>query len=173
MKKGFTIIEVLTSITVFLIVIVAFLQLFNSGFSSQRKSLNSAYLLDNVSFLTEYVARSLRMAQKDVAGSCITAKHNYQSLDGSSIKFLNYNGECQEFFLEEGKLMLEKSGTSQALTPADLEIENVKFEISGESQEDLLQPKITLSFEIKTRKEPVSSLNIQTTVSQRQLDVIY
>lgn len=170
---GFTLIEILIAITIFMIIVVAFMGLFTSAFSSQRRSLNSAYLLNNVSYTTEYMGRALRMAQKDIEGACLSAKANYESSDYDNIKFLNYNGECQEFYLEQGKIMVSKDGISQALTPADLIIESIRFEILGGSQEDLFQPKVSFSLKMKTTKEPVESISVQITVSQRQLDVQY
>ncbi|GAJ06754.1 unnamed protein product, partial [marine sediment metagenome] len=80
MNKGFTLIEILISITIFSIVIIAFLSLFTSAFHYQRESLNSAYLLNSASYLTEYISRDLRMAKKDITGNCITEKHNFATL---------------------------------------------------------------------------------------------
>ncbi len=171
--KAFTLIEILVSIAIFLIIITAFFGLFSSAFFSQRKSLNSAYLLNNGSYITEYMGRALRMAQKDVIGVCIFAKSNYESLDSASIKFLNYDSECQEFYLEQGKIMVGRDGIFQALTPINLIVESIKFEILGASQEDLFQPKVSFSIKMKTLKEPVESISVQATVSQRQLDVMY
>ena len=60
------------------------------------------------------------------------------------------------------------------LTSDDLEVTELKFEISGASQGDTFQPKVTMLFEIKKRGALDSpTLRIQTTTSQRNLDVIY
>lgn len=175
-KQGVTLIELLVTITVFSIVITASLSLFASALKEQRKALSSAYLLNTASYVTDYISRALRMAQKDMAGSCIAAKHNFATLQEYQIKFLNSKGKCQEFFLEGGIIKVRKSeisGIPQNLTPANLQVENLKFKITGEGQDDLLQPKVTFIFKLKTKEPEPQTFNLQTTVSQRQLDVPY
>jgi prepilin-type N-terminal cleavage/methylation domain-containing protein len=174
-KRGFTLIELLITIMVFSIVITGFLALFSSAFENQRKSLAQAHLLNSASYLTEYISRALRMAKKDLTGSCITLKYNYENPggDSSKIRFLNYNDECQEFFLQNGVLKVKKSGVTLSLTPSNLTVESLKFEISGESQNDQLQPRVTFALKLKTSQQPSQIINLQTTISQRDLDVAY
>jgi len=175
MKTGFTLIEILITIVIFSIIITSFLALFVSAFENQRKSLAANYLLNNASYITEYISRALRMAKKDKEGVCINPGNNFEPSDGESdyIKFLNYKGECQKFFIREGRLKVEKRGIEQALTPRNLIVENLKFKISGGSQADNLQPSITFSLKLKTIKTPSQEINFQTTISQRPLDVQY
>lgn len=183
MKKGFTLIELLITITIFSIVVTSFLGLFSSAFKEQRRNLNLQYLLQNTSYISEYMTRALRMAQKDLSGNCISSKYNFQNPGGniSKIRFLNYEGKCQEFSLEENQLKAKKSpdalasnlGEGQPLTPSNLIVENLKFKISGETQEDTLQPKVTFSLKIKNKTPESQTLNLQTTISQRELDVKY
>ncbi|MCD6500498.1 type II secretion system protein [bacterium] len=183
MKKGFTLIELLVTITIFSIVITGILGLFASVFKEQQRNLNLQYLLQNTSYISEYLSRVLRMARKDLAGDCISLKTNYENPDGDSskIRFLNYQGKCQEFLLENNQIKVKKSkdqssanlGESYSLTPSGLVVERLKFEISGESQEDNLQPKVTFNFKIKSQKAQPQTLNCQTTISQRGLDVKY
>ncbi|MBZ9572787.1 prepilin-type N-terminal cleavage/methylation domain-containing protein [Patescibacteria group bacterium] len=173
MKKGFTLIELLVTITIFSIVITGFLGLFASAFKEQRKNLNLQYLLQNTSYISEYMSRALRMAKKDINGNCITPKDNFALLTQDHIKFLNYNEECQEFFLDGEVLKVRKLGITQPLTSSNLIVERLKFEISGETQEDTLQPKVIFSLKIKNKELEPQELNLQTTISQRDLDVRY
>lgn len=184
MNKAFTLIEILISITIFSIVIIAFLSLFTSAFHYQRESLNSAYLLNSASYLTEYISRDLRMAKKDITGNCIAEKHNFETI-ANGIRFLNYNGRCQEFILETKQLKVGKSKSADGtppvpeskdfmpLTPSNLEVENLSFEIKGASQDDVLQPQVTFALKLKTIGASPQNLNLQTTISQRDLDVQY
>ncbi|MDI6883127.1 MAG: type II secretion system protein [Patescibacteria group bacterium] len=172
---GFTLIELLITITVFSIVVTGFLGLFSSAFRYQSKDLNLQYLLQNASHTSEYISRALRMAQKDLTGACIASKYNFENPGGnlSSIKFLNYQGVCQEFYLEGNILKVKKGGVSQNLTPANLKVENLKFQISGASQDDTLQPRVTFVLKLKTTEPTPQELKIQNTISQRELDVQY
>jgi len=171
--KGFTLVEIMIAISVFSIMIISLFGFFHSAFLSQEKSLNSIYLLDNASFLSEYMSRSIRMARKDINGDCIEAKANFYQSDDSHLKFLNYNGECQELFLQNGSLVLSKSGETQNLTPDDILVEDLVFHVKGGSQSDFIQPRVTFILAMKNKKGPIQSIKIQTTVSQRQLDIEY
>ncbi len=174
---GFTLIEIMVSIALFSIVATAFLGLFSSAFSSQKKSLGSAYLLNNGSYAMEYISRALRMAKKETENPpvCLSSYGlNYEIIQaGSGIRFVNDKGGCQEFFLEQGQIKVMKSGQAETLTPVNLEVEYFSFYVSGESQDDLIQPKVIFSFALKTKNEPVQSIQLETAVSQRQLDIPY
>lgn len=174
-SAGFTLIEILIAVSVFSIAVAAFMGLFTSAFKYQQKAQSAVELLNNISFVTEYMSKALRMAQKDMDGKCIDAKGNFLLLSDSHIKFLNYNGECQEFYLGsgDGQLWTRKLNASQQLTSSRINIESLKFYISGGSQNDQLQPKVTFVFKFKTKEIQPQSITTQTTVSQRQLDVPY
>jgi hypothetical protein len=127
------------------------------------------------------------MGQKDLTGACIERGSNYENPDNdiSKIRFLNYHGDCQEFSLENFQLGERKStdeseknlGEFQPLTSNDLEIESLKFQLAGQEQGDNLQPRATIFLEIKGKRiakpELQAFLQIQTTISQRNLDVTY
>ena len=171
MKKGFTLIELLISITIFSIVITAFLGLFGSAFRWQRESLSTNYLLNNASYITEYMSRALRMAKKDISAVCIAAEHNFTPSDGLSneITFLNSQGECQRFFLQSEALKVEKIGLGvpQFLSPTDIKVKNLKFKVSGGGGADNAQSRVTFVLELEKGEQV---LNLQTTISQRDLD---
>lgn len=183
-NKGFALIEILTAVFIFSIIVGAASGLFISAIRSQRNVLASQELLDQTSYAMEYMSRALRMTKKDLSGNCLTtagAKNNYENPSGdSSIRFLDYNDKCHEF-LKEGNQLKEKKSTDNTagnlpvsgtpLTSADLKITSLNFNLSGESQIDNLQPRVTISLDVQGKEQ--SKLKIQTTISQRNLDTVY
>lgn len=185
-NKAYTLIEVLVAISIFFIVIAAPTGFFVGSLKGQQKALASQMLLDNVSYNLEYISRAIRMAKKDLAGDCIEEDSNYENPGHniSKIRFLNYHGYCQEFLLNNDRLGVkispdaneENLGEFLPLTPADLEIESVKFQLSGQEQEDDFQPRATIFLKIRgkgLKPELQPEIKIQTTISQRNLDVMY
>lgn len=193
-QKGYTLIEILVAVGIFTILIAAPTGFFVGSLRGQLKTLASQKLLDNTSYTLEYISRSLRMAKKELSADPLTAclleggtilyGHNYQiTRGGNGLKFINYKNECQEFFLDENdhRLKESKNGAAPvALTAEDLEITSLtglKFKLSGESQADTDQPRVTLFLKIKGGKGQMEELQplikIQTTISQRNLDVPY
>jgi len=169
-QKGFTLIEMLVAVIVLALIIGSATGLFISAIRSQAKALVAQKLLDETGYVMEYMSRALRMAKKDMTGGCIPVKQNYQ-LTASGIKFLNYQDICQEFYLGgDDKLYEDKDGYFLPLTSGGFEISSLNFNLSGEAQ-DYLQPRVTILMTIKKTGATGSEVKIQTTISQRNLDV--
>ena len=128
------------------------------------------------------------MAKKDLTGNCLTtagAKYNYESEPGR-IRFLNYDSKCQEF-LKEGDQLKEKKSTDNTaanlpisgtpITSDKLTVNSFQLNLSGQAQPptDYLQPRVTIFLEILGRETGVGQpkIQIQTSVSQRDLDIQY
>lgn len=181
MKKGFTLIELLISMTIFSIVMISAIGLFNAGIESQRKTLALQTLSDSTAYVIEYMSRAIRMAKKDLDGLYITAGCNFENPGGdlSKIIFLNYDEERedkerQEFILENGQIKEKKEPASgfTALTSDNFQVNKLFFKLFGECQTDDFQPKVTIVIEIQTKETEPQILNLQTTISQRDLDNI-
>lgn len=179
-ERGMTLIELLVGIFIFSLVLGAASGLFVSAIQNQNRALSSQQLLSQTSYLAEYVGKAIRMAKKDVDGNCISPKLNYATTtSGSGIKFKNYLDQCQEFFREwDGtaqvyRLKEDKAGSQNYLTSPNLNI--VSFNIGPSDswdQDDDLQPRATISLEIrKAGPGPQPKIRIQTTISQRRLDI--
>jgi len=157
----------------FCLIIVAVLSVFASVIKAQRYNLASQQLIAQVSYVTEYMSRWIRMAKKDMDGSCITATTNYYRPSESRLEFENYNGQCQEFYLSNGQLYQAINQTEiLPLTSTKFNVKNLKFSVSGETQTDTIQPRVTIFLEMEgIGGSPQPKIKIQTTVSQRDIDV--
>jgi len=176
-KKGFTLIEILVAVAIFSIVVAVAIGIFTTAMKSQRKILAQQELLDQTSYVMEYMSRALRMAKKDLTGDCLAATLNYNLTYSAiigirGIKFKNYNNDCQEFYLDDnGQLREVKNGVDLALTSPDFNVKIFKISHSGWEQVDNIQPAVTIFLDIEGKEG--SEIKIQTTISQRNLDVKY
>jgi len=186
-KGGFTLIEMLVAVMIFSLIIGVISGVFISGLRGQKMTLSSQKLLDQISYALEYMSRALRMANKQTADipACLFQEGlNYEiTHSGSGLKFINHleEDDCQEFFLEDSQLKYRKK-IGQAgeetldLTSSNLQITSLIFSISGEGQDDDLQPRVTIFLNMKgkgQKPEEQPEMKIQTTISQRNLDVKY
>ncbi|MDP3882583.1 MAG: type II secretion system protein [Candidatus Staskawiczbacteria bacterium] len=151
-EKGFTIIELIVSTTVFLLVVGIAVAIFISIVQHQRGVLADQELLNQISYVEEYMSKALRMAKTDTEGSCIQAGGIYSltrpiTLKGVSlyggIKFINQSDgdSCQEFFLDnttdpEHPVLKELKNSANdsnavALTSSFLQINSVRFGVNG------------------------------------------
>ena len=179
---GFTIIELLVAVSVFTLSLTVMAGSVVSTLRAQQQAQDSIRSINQASYAIEYIGRVLRMAKKDLAGQCLgQIKDNYSvGLLGDSVRFLNYRNQFQEFFLDStDKIKVRFSsdanaanfGLANPLTSTQLEVTRFKVVISGQSQDDELQPVVTFLTEIKPRNSTGPRLVLQTSVSQRNLDI--
>lgn len=179
--RGYTLIEIVVAVALFTIVMATPSGFFTQAILGQQKALSTQELLDNIGFTLEYISRALRMARKDTEGTCIAQNLNYESThEGRGIEFKNYQGICQEFFwdIDDNRLKESKDGGLPIpLTSTSLEILSFKIGPTDSwSQDDQEQPRVTLFLKIKGKGEKAElqpEMTIQTTISQRNLDVAY
>lgn len=178
-EGAFTLIELMVAVLIFSLVVTAVSGILISSLKSQKRILAEQRVLDQTSYVLEYMSRALRMAKKDLTGSCITINTNYQKtrLD-KGLQFINYKDECWEFFLENEQLKERRKigipleEETIELTSAKLQINGLNFNLGGESQEDEDQPRVTFFLSVRGVDFDASQpdIKIQTTVSQRNLD---
>ena len=187
-SKGLTLIEMLAAVTIFVIAVVAVSGIIISGIRSQRRVLATQEILDQASYVMEYMGRTLRMAKKELncpgPQCCLTTSGNGYNYEGSgdNITFIDYQDNCTEFFLDTtmGTGQLKKkdimSGIISELTSPKITVNSFLVDISGEAQPltDFLQPRVTLFLELLGRESMGQpKIQIQTSISQRALDVEY
>ncbi|MBU3935022.1 prepilin-type N-terminal cleavage/methylation domain-containing protein, partial [Patescibacteria group bacterium] len=177
-KEGFTLIEIMVSVSIFAILVTTFTGFFIGAIQGQQKALASQELINNVSYTLEYMSRAVRMAKKELSDppDCLSSRGlNYEKTkDGKGLKFINYDGICQEFFWDVADNRLKESksgGIAIPLTPINTEVVSFKLGPSDSwGQDQGTQPKVTIFLEIKgrgLRMELQPLISIQTTISQR------
>lgn len=169
-------VELMTTIAIFSVIIGAIVGIFIAGVRQQKLALEIQTLLDQTTFSLEFMSRNLRMANKELSQGCLSQQGlNYElTHGGSGVKFINFleGNDCQEFFLEGGQLKYfrQSSGQTLAMTSDKLELSSLNFNLIGESQDDDIQPRLTLFLEISSTGG-IPKSQFQTTISQRKLDV--
>jgi len=146
-----------------------------SGIAAQRNSLAMQEILDQSSFVAEYMSRSLRQAQRELGnpGVCLShPDHSYEETNGGAgVKFLNTQGDCQEFFLETGRIKERLLLTEEFLTSDNLAVTSLQFILRAADPHKVV--RVTFAFEIEgigSKPEARPKLQLQTTVSQRKLE---
>ena len=176
---GFTLVELLVSIGIFVVIFAAMMGTLIFGIRIQRRLLIEQQAVGELSYAIEYMSRALRLAIKeDGSFNCLPNDSSYQNPSGdpSRIRFINHlqGDDCQEFFLENNTLRYRKGiGVSEEifdLTSPGITVTDAKFSLLGETSGDELQPRVSMILRISYPEGP-SLINAETTVSQRRLDV--
>ena len=171
MKKGFTLIEVLVAVAIFVSVMVVAGSAFISAIQAQRYNLAYQELLDQTSYVMEHMSRIIRMAKKQLPPPdhpvCIVEGDNYEIADDNdSIKFIDQYGVCTRFFLDTGTKELKKQvgARTTPLTSPNLEVNQFYVRLDPISN----QPRVIIDLGITGREE--TNITIQTSASQRDLN---
>jgi len=168
MKKGFTLIEVLVAVAIFVSVMVVAGSAFVSAIQAQRYNLAYQELLDQTSYAMEHMSRTIRMAKKATADVCgLGEGDNYNISSSNSIQFIDQYGDCAEFFWDKNTNELKKRAGTQTtpLTSPSLRVDNFNVSLGT----SLNQPIVTIVLEVTGAED--TNILIETSVSQRDLNL--
>ncbi|MFA6585794.1 MAG: prepilin-type N-terminal cleavage/methylation domain-containing protein [Candidatus Paceibacterota bacterium] len=185
-ESGFTIIETMIAIAVFLIVVMIGMGALLNASLIHNKSQNMRSIMDNLSFIMEDMSRNLRIGYDyhciDNGVPTETGPHNCVGT-GRGISFKTPQGEQWVYMMlvdDNGFGYIEKSTAGGILdsfvrlTPEEINLDGTsQFFVTGAKvgAEDNLQPFVTIKLVGKiTYKGTDTPFSLQTSVSQRQLD---
>jgi type II secretory pathway pseudopilin PulG len=194
-RRGYTIIETMISISLFIVVVMAGMDSLLNANLLHQKSQNMRSIMDNLSFVTEDMSRNLRTGTNFhcfLSGDTIPSTTDSSISAGKScatgwaIAFesaggdpLNYNDQWV-YYISGGKIFKSTQGPYGVsnfiqLTPDEVVIDPVSsFSVSGALPPpgDYQQPLITIhligSIILKNTTTPFS---LQTSVSGRVIDI--
>ncbi|MDD5711046.1 MAG: prepilin-type N-terminal cleavage/methylation domain-containing protein [Candidatus Colwellbacteria bacterium] len=148
--RGFTIIELLVAMTVFLIVVGITSGIFIRTIRTQRIITDMSASLNNITLALEQIAREARTG------------YMFRSLTDSELEFTNAQGELVKYLLDEDQIQRSvNSGSLSSITSGGTIIERLEFEIKDNSDPAF----ITIA--VKTVGEGNIEVNLQTSVSSR------
>jgi prepilin-type N-terminal cleavage/methylation domain-containing protein len=186
-KRGFTLIEILVSVSIFLLAMTIVFEMFYASLRVQRRMVAHSQLINEMSYNLEHISRGVRMAKKSLPTDppCLSTLSTNYERTAFGIKFQNPNAivggvDCVEYYVSAhpqnpaAKALMERRSNSVfsfdlPLTSSEIDIINFSVTMSGESQDDTLQPRVTLYIEAKNRENEI--MKDQITISQRDLDI--
>ncbi len=180
---GFTLVELLVSVSLFAFIILSVTGLFKLSIDSQRQSLANQNIQDSLKYFFEMTSKEMRMAKTN-EGDCsgipnqeiffLTNVGNNQEL-----RFKNYYDQCVSYYLvNEGEITrfyirretpLEGGGmlmVEGSLSPQKIDIKELKFLIK---KGDNIQPIVTMMIRAvaSDSNKEVEELTLQTSVASR------
>jgi prepilin-type N-terminal cleavage/methylation domain-containing protein len=195
MKRGFTLIELMVSVTIFSIVMVISMGALLSISGADKKAESIKTVMNNLSFALDSMSRSIRTGTLYHCGSgnsdCVngSTQIDFLPVEGPRMyyKFDTSKNNCNQPTLTTGGCIMRDIGDGsgyQAITAPEVVITNLKFYLIGSSASDTTQAKValTLSGFIRVSGNPTtmsdcittpancSVFNIQTSVTQRLYD---
>ncbi len=164
---GFTLIEILVSITIFSTVVGVITNLTLGAMQAERIIGNNQVALDNARFILQRISRAIRVSVIKTPSSTT-----------STIDLIHPRRGQVRYFWNADHRIVERIGgdptTDSYLDSSKVTIENFYFDIKGaDDGTDGRQPQVSIILKIKPPKakdQDLSSIRLETTLSQRCLD---
>lgn len=196
LQRGFTLIEIMVSVTIFSIVMVISMGALLSISAADKKAETLKTVMSNLNFAVDSMSRSIRTGTVYDCGS----GPSVDCPDGSGqLSFIPVDGGSMTYKLETSKttcaqsvslasggcIMRSINGAAyQSITSPEVVITALKFYLIGSSPTDVIQSKVIMSVSgfIKVSGNPTSLadctatpsqcsvFNLQTSVTQRLYD---
>lgn len=162
-STGFTMVELLVSMSVFLVLVSVSSGIFIKSLKTQKATISFIAANSNASLAIEQIAREVRTSSGFSGG-------------GSSITFVNAKNETVTYRWNNsvGVMALERSADGinfKRITADNVSLENLNFLIFNGSPSDPYPWRITIVFKVAPKNKLIegASVNLQTTVSSRVL----
>ncbi len=162
MNRGFTLIEMLVSIAIFMVIIVMGTTAVLGIINADKKSQSSTLVISNLSLAVEAMSKSIRVGT------------GFTSPAAKAIEFTPSSGEGKvEYSFDEdnhaiNRTTIDKNGVSYtaAITAPEVYIEDVRFRINDDSG---IQPSVLMLIKGHSgvKEGTVTTFYLQSMISQR------
>ncbi len=170
LKAGITLMEVIVSVTLFVLLMLSVTQIFQMVLISQRRSIATQNTQESLKYFFEVVSKEIRMAYRNDTdeNQCPDIPAGAMFAQASEILYLrNYHNECVQYYLADDRFMIKRADKeAQPITPNVIKVEDLQFIITEEVGK---QPYVTINILAKARDEDLAEAEIrmQTTVASR------
>ena len=184
-QKGFTLVELMVSLSIFIIVVLAAVGSLYTVNNASRKVQAMRSVLDNLNFAIESLSRSVRTSNSVVCGGSLNISGNPSCpfADQSQTSMLLVDStigvdtlvEYRLGFYPNGNGAIQKRNQESgvwtnwiSLTSPEIDIEKLIFYVDGASSTDSAQTNVSVFVKgSATTGDSVAPFSIQTYLSQR------
>jgi type II secretory pathway component PulJ len=171
---GVSLIELMVSVTIFVIILMSMTSIFKMVIDSQRAAIATQNVQESLKYFFEVISKEIRMAQRTGSGCSQLANRRFaigSNAYGDVLYLRNYHNECvtYDLALDENdvkRFRVERGAFKDYLSPANVNISNLKFIVTEEANEQAYV-SINLSAHSVGREKEISTLHVQTTITSR------
>lgn len=161
---GFTLVEMLTAIFLFSILMIVVGGAFVGSLNTQRTAFNIQQAEENANFTLESMAKEIRV------GQVTSADTNCPSSPATTLSISHPVNGSIIYSLSGGAIHRNANGTDTIISSNTVQFTRLQFCILGATTGDQKQPRVTILATVKSVKtQQQSSIDFQTTLSQRFL----
>ena len=177
-SRGFTLIEMLVAVALFSVVMVIAMGAILTVIDANRKAQTLSSVMTNLNFAVESMTRSIKTGvDPELSGS-----GKILTIDANDLSRNDFTRQKVRFSLDRtggtGKIVRSIGGSLPvAITAPEVDVTSLSFDLNGQSDSyipaDFEQPITLIAIEgvVKISDDIQSSFKIQTSVSQRRLNI--
>ncbi|MCX6800202.1 MAG: prepilin-type N-terminal cleavage/methylation domain-containing protein [Candidatus Falkowbacteria bacterium] len=186
-NKGITLMEMLVAIAIFSVTIVSVTQIFILVLDGQQNALAARNIQENMRYAFEIMSKELRMARintstyldpnvcPDMSVGRVYDNGQFADTSAGLLRVRNYHDECVKYYLEDGRIKVDRDGVSAFLTPNEIRVNRLEFVVKdghtgGHPSIDGNQSLVITNMDIETQGTKVKhhqTMKIQTAISSR------
>lgn len=173
-NNGFSLLEIIISVSVFVVVIMLATSIFQSVVEGQRQAISAQHTQESIRYVMEVISKDMRQAVRSDAACHAGGNRIFNQDNSAELWFENKHGECIRFYLDGTSLMKDRDGVAASTTPDEIEVSDLEFIVKsnavGVSPANRIQQIVTMKMKVEARSVKVSNKTpfyIQTTVSSR------
>lgn len=185
-KKGFTLVEIIVSITIFSLLILATFGVYLSTFRKHRQALMSQIVNEELQYVIETISRDIResyLMARSIAEERILLDHPTKNISDATCDPDNCCAGCLRYRFNAMAYRIEVQGRGDGsfieLTSSRIRVESVDFNIPTRdiSQPNYFedQPKVTILIRARATNDTLgtSEAILQTTITQKEVLNLY
>lgn len=173
MKRGFTLIELMVALSIFIIVMTISMGSILGVFDANRKSRSLKTVLNNLDLAVESMAKEMRFGKNYHCGSGTVTVPQNCSGGGTLMSFLSSDNVQITYSLNNQAIEKQVgSGIYIAVTAPEIVIDGLTFYTLGAGTSNTLQPKVIMIIKSHAGTgKGRTDLTLETLISQRALDI--
>jgi len=169
---GITLIELLVSVTLFVVIILSATQIFVMVLQSQRRVVAVQNVQESIKYFFEVASKEIRMAVQNENDVNFCNNPNFPvnslfGLNGNTLYLRNQDNECVRYYLENNRFMIERKGVSVPLSPDEIIIEDLKFTIEPRGVNNQAYVTINVLAKSVGQEADDTEIRLQTTIASR------
>ncbi len=171
-KLAFSLIEVLVSVSLFIIIILSSTEIFRLVIEGQRTAIASQNVQSSLKYFFEVTSKEMRMAIKSQGTCGVPAGAIFFrdiTTDGDRLKFNNYYGECVVYELDQDadgikRFQVTRGSYTGFISPNRIIINELRFALDTSGQTNVT---MNMNAWASGRDKFKSEMNVQTSVTSR------
>ena len=188
-NRGYSLLEMMVSVAMFAVIFLMITSIYLSLVESQRSVIATQNIQESMKFIFEVMSKEIRTASKS-DDFCSTQlglnadnapANKIFNIDSSGAEpilyFENKNKKCVAYFLEDdagvGRLKINRDGEEMFVTPDDINLENLNFNVYDDVIGAFHSRQATLTFKVDVETAGGKDIHRQRTTLQTTLTSRY